>query len=360
MSRLSRWLGLALMALCAAVIASSCAASEGGEETDDGGACTVGAEGCPCTQGGACDPGLTCLSDLCVDTNAGTGGDGAGGGFSTGSGGDCQTGCSKLDVLFAVDHSGSMQEEIAALGATSAFSEVVSELAAVNCGNIGFRVGLTDDNDRGFIVPPGWSGASPWFDSDALDMGALATAFNQAAGQLLGGPETPTGCEHVLTSATNLLKNDSTGFVREDALLVLVLITDVDDYGAYDQGVVQCQVIGPQQGCTTPPPPLNMLHDDLLALKANDPKGLAAIIVAGDPSINAGVNICNQPASCCGQLDCDGAFHADRLWTFAAGLDGMNGYTSNICNGAGSVPTAVQDAFANNIDLACKGFDPPK
>lgn len=34
---------------------------------DDTGGCTPGAEGCPCAAGGACDPGLACLSEVCVD-----------------------------------------------------------------------------------------------------------------------------------------------------------------------------------------------------------------------------------------------------------------------------------------------------
>src|SRR5262245_36788566 len=29
--------------------------------------CEVGMEGCECTTGGACNPGLTCLSNLCVN-----------------------------------------------------------------------------------------------------------------------------------------------------------------------------------------------------------------------------------------------------------------------------------------------------
>jgi hypothetical protein len=29
--------------------------------------CPIGSEGCPCTGGGACDPGLTCLSEVCVN-----------------------------------------------------------------------------------------------------------------------------------------------------------------------------------------------------------------------------------------------------------------------------------------------------
>lgn len=41
----------------------------GGDETD----CSVGAEGCSCTGGGGCDPGLTCLSSACVDAGGDTG-----------------------------------------------------------------------------------------------------------------------------------------------------------------------------------------------------------------------------------------------------------------------------------------------
>jgi hypothetical protein len=47
----------------------------------------MGTLGCPCTEGGACDPGLTCLSNICVDAGGGTGtpsSDGGGSGSGTG------------------------------------------------------------------------------------------------------------------------------------------------------------------------------------------------------------------------------------------------------------------------------------
>lgn len=53
--------------------------SDGG---GDGGACIVGTEGCPCTSGGGCDPGLECRSGLCVDPGGATGGSGSDGGGS--------------------------------------------------------------------------------------------------------------------------------------------------------------------------------------------------------------------------------------------------------------------------------------
>lgn len=38
--------------------------------------CSPGTESCPCTDGGGCDPGLQCLSDTCVDTTGVDGDDG--------------------------------------------------------------------------------------------------------------------------------------------------------------------------------------------------------------------------------------------------------------------------------------------
>lgn len=52
------------------------------ESTTDDGSCPVGAEGCPCTGGGGCDPGLVCEGGTCAqpsetstDTNTDTGTD---------------------------------------------------------------------------------------------------------------------------------------------------------------------------------------------------------------------------------------------------------------------------------------------
>ncbi len=36
------------------------------DEADDGGACPIGAEECPCTAGGACDSNLECVDGMCV------------------------------------------------------------------------------------------------------------------------------------------------------------------------------------------------------------------------------------------------------------------------------------------------------
>ena len=56
-----RVLWIAALVLGISVVFVGCGV--GGGRTD----CDVGAEGCPCTSGGSCDPGLTCLSEVCVD-----------------------------------------------------------------------------------------------------------------------------------------------------------------------------------------------------------------------------------------------------------------------------------------------------
>lgn len=356
------------MVVAGVVFASSCAA---GTANDDG-ECAVGSEGCPCTDGGACDPGLSCLSNLCVNpVPTGSGGatsqstTGANmasttGAFMTGStGSGCtQTGCSKIDVLFALDGSGSMAEEINALSASQSFIQTIQALAGLNCGDIHYRIGVTNDNDGGFIVPNGWSGPKPWFDSETMAASDIATAFAGACSKVNGGSGVGTGCEHVLSSSAALVASDGTGFIRPDALLVLVLVTDVDDYGAYDhQGF--CPLF-PGEGCTTTGAPVSQIYNGLVAKKGGDPKAVAAIIVAGDPTVNGGVNFCNQPGSCgcTGGGDCS-VFHADRLWEFANAQTGTNGYKGNLCAGPQSVPDAVKAALTSSIDLACQNYVPP-
>ena len=162
-------------------------------------------------------------------------------------------------------------------------------------------------------------------------------------------------------SKSAFLANGSVGFVRKDALLVLVMVTDVDDYGAYDhQGF--CPLL-PSEGCPTTGASVQQIYDGLVAKKGGDPKAVATIVVAGDPTVNGGQNFCNQPASCgCvdmgGLVDCD-VYHADRLWDFANKQFGTNGYKANLCTGPQSVPDAVKAALTSSIDLACQNYVPP-
>lgn len=273
------------------------------------------------------------------------------------------SGCRAIDVLFVLDGSDSMIEERAQLAATNAFTQIVLALEGLNGGGIDYRIGVTDDDDHGFLLPVGWLEPEPWFDSTAMDVASIAIAFNGASGQVgvLGGAT--LGCEHVLTSGVDLLVSDASGFVRDDALLLLVMLTDVDDFGAYDQpGGFDCGDFPfPPAGCATPPSDLASLRTELIDdVKGGQADAVAAIVVAGDPAVDGGANFCNQPASCgCSEVapgftDCE-VFHASRLYDFA-GMLGTNGVVANLCGA--NVPVAVEDGLNNSIDLACQNFEP--
>ncbi len=53
--------------LCSCFSVMACSRGDGSNNGESN--CSIGAEGCACTAGGGCDPGLTCLSNLCVDAS---------------------------------------------------------------------------------------------------------------------------------------------------------------------------------------------------------------------------------------------------------------------------------------------------
>lgn len=263
-------------------------------------------------------------------------------------------GCRKLDVLFVLDGSATMWQERKALADVNAFAVIAETLAAINGDDIDYRIGVTTDNDDKFVNPPCWKEPDPWINSVDHTAAQVAEAFECAvSGFGQSSFEAPTGCEHALTSAVDLLDPDDLAFVRDDALLVLVLLTDVDDYGAYDQeGGNSCG-----GGCFILPTPLPKLHERLVDVKDGRPEAIAAIVVAGDPTTDAGLNACNQPGSCnCDGLECD-AYHGTRLYEFITIL-GSNGVAADVCDGPANVPLAVDSALQAVIAPACAQLAP--
>jgi hypothetical protein len=119
---------------------------------------------------------------------------------------------------------------------------------------------------------------------------------------------------------------------------------------------------GPCDGflCAEAFEPVEDILGDLVTLKGGDAAGVAAVVIAGDPGVTEGMNLCEQPATCCGvgMGECAQALHGTRLWDFAAMLPGTNGVTVDICQGAEQLPAAIETALGTNIDLACQTFEP--
>lgn len=354
--------------------------------------CPVGSIGCPCTGGGTCDGDLSCVSEVCMDidqasASASSQTDGSdasststSAGTQTGNdtlvldvGGDTDggptSGCRFVDMLFVLDASGSMTDERDALAAVSAFSQIIGSLEAINGGGISYRIGLTDDNDNGFFVPGNWVQPNPWFDKEEFDEQIIAGAFNGAVQNLALAGGADAGCEHVLSSGVDLLTSDTTGFVRDNALLVVVLLTDVDDHGAYDQaGGFDCQELVDAgfgefvpEGCMQTPADLMTLRTQLLDLKGGDPESVAVIAIGGDPATDAGQNFCSQPGSCGCAInplfnltDCE-VFHATRIEQFVTDL-GDNGVFADLCSA--NVPQTVRMAIEDRVDQICQDFEP--
>lgn len=86
--------GVFVVGVLGLVVAASGFVAQGCGGGGSSSSCTVASEGCPCTAGGSCDTGLTCLSNVCVNTGggAGTGGGGAG----TGGGQTAEQMCSSF------------------------------------------------------------------------------------------------------------------------------------------------------------------------------------------------------------------------------------------------------------------------
>ena len=69
-----RWRPMKSVRWCCLLVVAGLEVTACGGDDQPGGSCPVGSERCACTQGQACDPGLRCLSNVCVRDDAGAGG----------------------------------------------------------------------------------------------------------------------------------------------------------------------------------------------------------------------------------------------------------------------------------------------
>jgi len=297
--------------------------------------------------------------------NVGT--DGGGGGNSDGGGatefadaGPAEV-CSKMDILFVIDDSGSMGEEQGNLGQNfPQFINVLDEYMAAD-GLLDYRIAVTTTGrDVDYVIDPslGLPIPLPFPEipmSESGDNGVMrqecgmsqrwidrtdsnvSSTFSCVANVGTSGPSlempllaTQMALGDRVTDGTNA------GFLRDDALLAVVILTDEDDCSRTDNNFT---IGGDQCGTNDPTflPPSSTINflDTLTGARGR----WATAVIAG-------------PSSCSSSFG--EASHAANLQQFV-GETGENAVFSSICDG--DLSTALGEAVAT-FDAACRTLEP--
>lgn len=287
---------------------------------------------------------FACGPDMRDDGLGDDDGMGSGSGSGSGSSTDEARGCDKMDIVFVVDNSGSMEEEQANLAANFPMFASLLEAYTVNSGQpLDFRVALTTTGrDVDYQIDLGGGlGTFPqsekgqngefynncnnskrWLDrTDSTMPQTLACRANVG----ISGPSIEMPLLMSKWALAERAADTNTGFLRDDALLAIVVLTDEDD-ASTTQNNFTMNATGQSPTDWNPADQVQFLD----TLKGNRTRWAAGVI-AGDG-------------------DCSSSFGsaADgvRLKEFV-NLANSNGSTqavfSSICNG--DLTTGLKDAL---------------
>jgi hypothetical protein len=316
--------GLVVCALVAAGSVASIATTACGGGGDDSAFGSSGASGG--TSGGA-SGGTSGTSGGILGSNGGTSGADASAKVDE---------CKKMDIIFTVDNSGSMSQEQANLATNfPKFVKVINDYKTKGGEQLDYRLAVTstdDQKEKGAFsatkaqgAPGGCTAgpARPWLERADAD---VAGAFGCRAQFGTKGSNIERPLENTLLAVTERIADGTNAaagasFVREDALLAFVIITDEDEGGTENK---------PARNVTEYPKELD---------KVKGERGRWASAVIAGPSA------CSSPGL--GQ-----AAEAKRLKGFITDV-GKNGVFSSIC--AGDLTDGLTQALAK-FDQACREF----
>lgn len=265
--------------------------------------------------------------------------------------------CTKMDLVFLVDDSGSMQEEQNNLAAN--FPKVVSILdqfktkggskldwraavtttgrdVAYTISAMGMTIPQNEKGDNGAFRSKSSCGTSkPWVEK--VDSNATS-AFSCLAKVGTSGPslEMPLYAMK-LALVDRVSDGKNAGFLRPDALLAVIILTDEDDCSREDNNFT---IANDQCGDGANVKPVAD-YAAVLDSVAGGPGRWAAAVIAGDKACKSSFG---------------DAAEAKRLKDFVS-LAGKNGKFSSIC--AGDLTTALTDALAT-FDGACRTYPGPR
>ena len=251
---------------------------------------------------------------------------------------DVPGGCEHIDILFVIDGSVSMAQEQAALrgddGEPPVFADFTDALLAESDTLVDVRVGVIsaapDDTELhthhdqpaepiSMFTSCGIEG-SPWLVAPSLDFAEQFACL--ASTRAEATQETP-----VINAVLALENPKNAGFVRDDSLLVVVILTDEDTQDAET--------------------PMTELHDRMLAAVGGDVRRLVMLAVAGDPGVFE-----MPKTTCFGPYG--SATPGRRIHSVLAGL-GDHGILQDIC--AGELATTFAEVLADVVDT-CADYHP--
>ncbi len=267
-------------------------------------------------------------------------------------------GCEKVDVLFVIDNSGSMLDEQQNL--VNSFPDFVSEMQAKLVDTDSYHVGVVTSDANAYNTPgcnmhgalvtrtggtdssnqtcaPYASGKNYMDETDQL--GQKFACAGQVGTMGDGDEEPMYALGQALSPGLNGGGACNDGFIRPDALLVVVVITDEED----DHEVEACMQI-PQPGSPGEP---GDWFNTVVTAKGGLEENIVVLSLTGPV----------QPA--CPNLDkCQGGIDGAEVATRVAAFTQMFTYGSvgQIC--APSYKQFFSDAIGT-IGTACDNFEPP-
>lgn len=266
--------------------------------------------------------------------------------------------CSKMDILLVVDNSGSMKEEQANLTANFAvLTQRLDQYTTASGAQLDYRIAVTTTGRSArYKMTPELPGMPPLPTLDVNDKGDdgrfrracsmshtwlergepdLSSNFSCVANVGAGGPALEMPLESLrLAVTTRMGDSANAGFLRDDALLGVMILTDEDDCSRTDNDFTI-------KDDTCPPgtPGYAAVDDYVSALDAvkGGRERWAAAVIAGPTNCSSGF----------GQ-----AGEATRLKDFVA-KTGQNAVFGNIC--LGDLVKPLENALGV-FDAACKKF----
>jgi hypothetical protein len=265
-------------------------------------------------------------------------------------GGDQNGACDKIDILFVVDNSASMEDEQVALAAAfPQFVSVIENYTNHTGQHLDYRVAITTTdvtwvdifipmagNDGKFVNGncPQWPNGRGWLQRGDTD---VSGAFSCAAKVGIDGSGFEMPLEGAKLALIDRIPNPNGNFLREDALLAIVLLTDEND-------------------CSKPGLAVDLLHPNPCA----DPTLLEPVTnyiskfdtLKGGHGRWATAVIAIPP----GAGQCGGSQSSEnvRLKSFTD-MTGANAVFTNICSG--NMAQSLMTAF-DTFGLACENIPP--